>query len=263
MNPTILIYKYICVRANPPVNSSEFFGRNISAFKEPKCWHCHHSRDELGKPADAGGQVVPTRHLARRRAARQGECASDRRWKNRNYNRHKGEKIALILGACNQMSAKISLGIAWKEIWIIYPLAICFVEHERIKTVASHASFPRMQHILRHWCKHRDKATASVSTVWRRWRCGCKSHRWDTSSSGADLAAQETVSWLCPAVALICSGFFCKTNLQKIKKFYSTLVLPSLPSAVGSETSIFPSFCASFFFPLLLQTLWYYSTVKY
>ena len=102
LNRTISIYKYICGRANPPVKILEFF-RSISAFKEQKRWHCSRWREVLGKPADAGGQVVPSRHLARSRVPQQSECVRYRRWKNGNYNSHKEGKIALVSGVCNHV----------------------------------------------------------------------------------------------------------------------------------------------------------------
>lgn len=96
---------YLC--QSKPTWSLEFF-RSISAFKEPNstvmAWGSWEKL--LGKPAGAGGQVVPSRHLARSRGAHWGGSVSSRRWKNRNYNSHEEGKIGLTQGVWNQMSAQ-------------------------------------------------------------------------------------------------------------------------------------------------------------
>lgn len=110
---------------------------------------------------------------------------------------------------------KISLGIAWKESRIIYSLAICFVEYKGEKTVAFPCHVP--QDTVYFEANASNGYCLSFCSVKRDGDLGANTRTGEIPSLfGEDLTAQELVSLLCPAAALICSRLFCKMNLQKI-----------------------------------------------
>lgn len=108
---------------------------------------------------------------------------------------------------------KISLGTAWKETWIIYPLATCSVEHKGPKAVGFPCHMPQNMvnpvtgHCLTFQCVNGD------GDLWANTRTG------DSSSFGEALL---------PSFA---AGLFCKMTFQKIGTcivhLWSELVCPT------------------------------------
>lgn len=118
----------------------------------------------LEKSADAEGQVLPSRHLAKGERSSSGWICAIPEAKERELQvpQRRDKCIGWYKVYETRCQLKISLGTARKETWIIYPLATCSVEHKGPKPAGFPYHMPQdtvdsvTGHCLTFQCVNRD-----------------------------------------------------------------------------------------------------------